>query len=399
MCAEVIDIVVIGAGPIGGHVASITASAGLSVLVLEEREKVGRPVQCAGLVTPRVFDMVDHARPSILNHIKGAKIFSPSGKVLNIGSQETQAVVIDRAGFDRQILEHAKGNGAEIYLGSKVTGLQRDNRWKIDFTQEGEDRSVRSRLVVGADGWGSKVRKRLGLEEPKYFLNGFGAEVEGLELDSERVSIFIGNDVAPKFFAWAIPAGGRARIGLCIREADEPVHSYFKKLVEKGPLSGLMQNAKTISTHSGRIPLGMLPKTFAKGAMIVGDAASQVKGTSGGGIYTGLVCAGHCASTAVEAIGKDDISEKMLSTYHRAWMKDIGDELKKDVQIHRVIASMSDRQFDEIFDILGQDDILDLINRIGDIDYPSRLAWNLLRKEPRLLKYAGKYLKYSLAGR
>jgi digeranylgeranylglycerophospholipid reductase len=131
--------------------------------------------------------------------------------------------------------------------------------------------------------------------------------------------------------------------------------------------------------------------------MVVGDAAAQVKATSGGGVYTGLVCAGHCAKAAIRALERDDLSTKTLSGYHRAWMGDIGDELKKGLLIHRMYGSMTDAQFDEAFELLGREDVLELINSVGDIDYPSNLAWSLLRKEPRLVKYAGKYLRHALA--
>jgi len=80
-------------------------------------------------------------------------------------------------------------------------------------------------------------------------------------------------------------------------------------------------------------------------------------------------------------------------------MKDIGDELKKDIMIHKVFASLTDEQVEDVFAIVSRDENLDMVNRIGDIDYPSRLGWMLLKREPKLLKYAGKFLRYGLRGR
>ena len=45
------DVIIVGAGPTGGRTATHLASLGHSVLMLEEHSEIGRPFQCAGLVT------------------------------------------------------------------------------------------------------------------------------------------------------------------------------------------------------------------------------------------------------------------------------------------------------------------------------------------------------------
>ena len=37
--------------------------------------------------------------------------------------------------------------------------------------------------------------------------------------------------------------------------------------------------------------------------------------------------------------------------------------------------------------------MIDLIEKKGDIDFPSKVGWALIREEPRLLKYVGKALR------
>ena len=53
------DVVIVGAGPIGGRSAELLAETGLSVLMLEEHTEIGRPFQCAGLVTPSAMKVVE----------------------------------------------------------------------------------------------------------------------------------------------------------------------------------------------------------------------------------------------------------------------------------------------------------------------------------------------------
>lgn len=158
----------------------------------------------------------------------------------------------------------------------------------------------------------------------------------------------------------------------------------------------MLSEGRILGKHSGIIPLGTLEKTFTEGGMVVGDAAGQVKATSGGGIYPGLVCAGLCAKTATEALGEDNLSEGSLAVYQEAWTRNIGDELKKAMMMHRIFSNMDDRELEDVFGMLSNPDILDTVNRVGDIDYPSRLGWLLLRKEPGFLRYAGKFLRHGI---
>ena len=173
-------------------------------------------------------------------------------------------------------------------------------------------------------------------------------------MDHDKVNVFFGSQLAPNFYAWMIPAGDIVRVGLCMREGQDTVYQYFKKLFEGESASApLLQDAVVKKTYAGIIPLGLPSKTYADRGMIVGDAASHVKATSGGGIYPGLVCARHCAQTAIEALEAGDTSEKMLANYQKAWMKDIGDELKKDIMIHKVFASLTDEQIEVVFNIVS----------------------------------------------
>jgi geranylgeranyl reductase family protein len=397
MAKSVFDVVIVGGGPVGSYTASIIAKTGYSVLIIEEHEAIGEPVQCAGLITPRVFDIVNFADSSIINRLKGAHIHSPEGQRLTVDAGETRAVVIDRAEFDTKIIHHAQNNGAELMCGSKATGISLDaNDWNIKVKENQKEITVTAKLLIGADGSGSRVRGWLGLHEPEFMLNGYNAAVDGLDVDNEYVHIFVGENVAPNFFAWMIPAESGSRVGLCTRDAQEPVYRYFKRLFNKGLTKDMLQGTRVSSESSGRIPLGLLDRTYTDKALLVGDAAAQVKATSGGGIYMGLACAQHCARTVIESLEKDDLSKRMLASYQTQWMNHVGDELKHDMIIHKIYSSMTDKQLCEAFELLDNEEILEMINRIGDIDYPSKLGWALLKKEPRFLKYAGKFLKYRL---
>ena len=120
--------------------------------------------------------------------------------------------------------------------------------------------------------------------------------------------------------------------------------------------------------------------------MLVGDAAAQVKPTSGGGIYPGLICATHCANTAIEALEKNDFSPSFLKKYQKNWEKEIGFELKIGMKFRKIFKNLSDKQFNNIVEKFQDPKIIETINKYGDIDYPSKLLKPLLKKTPFLIR-------------
>ena len=66
-----------------------------------------------------------------------------------------------------------------------------------------------------------------------------------------------------------------------------------------------MEKTSVIEMIAGVIPLGVIKKTYCANVMLVGDAAGQVKPTSGGGIFPGLLCGRFCSDVAVAAFNKN----------------------------------------------------------------------------------------------
>ncbi len=129
------ELVVVGGGPVGSSVAAQTAS--FSTTVVEEHPEVGSPVQCTGLVHPRVVEMAD-ASKSVINSIRGFKLFFPGGRVLDVRSDEVKALVIDRAAFDRRCCDRAIKEGADVLTGRKFVGFRRDGS-KLKVRLEGPE--------------------------------------------------------------------------------------------------------------------------------------------------------------------------------------------------------------------------------------------------------------------
>jgi flavin-dependent dehydrogenase len=327
--------------------------------------------------------------------ITGAHIHGPSDTILTIGGDKTHAYSINRTRLDQRFAECAEKRGVDIYLGEKILSVQRiSNKIELETSKK---RCIQTPLVMGADGPYSKVRDLLTFQSPKEYLRGIGAEITQTNLEPHFVELFVGTKVAPGFFAWMIPTsddGCRANIGLCTTaDADHPPMYYFKKLLTDHKTQPFVEHAEITRQYGGIIPLGPLSSTYDDNIMLIGDAAAQVKPTSGGGIYPGLVCANHCADIALRAIRKDDFSASFLKQYQDRWIKEIGRELKLGMTFRRIFRRITDEQLEMYLTKFREKKMIHIISKYGDIDYPSKLIGPLLKKSPSLLKFIPQILK------
>ncbi len=222
------DVIVVGAGPAGSTAAKITASAGLSTLIIERRAHVGLPVQCGEFVpSPReIKDLFPRCSrgarlvviPSrfVSNSCSRINLFSP-----NLGQFGFRfaANVIDRALYDPWLASEAQTRGAELRLNSTVLGLKSAN--EVVFRDKDGTHSAKGHVIVGADGPHSCIAHSLGREYmtgSKDLTLAIQYILAGVDCRSNEIEMYFGNQVAPGGYAWIIPKGGSiANVGLGIR--------------------------------------------------------------------------------------------------------------------------------------------------------------------------------------
>ncbi|HUZ02101.1 MAG TPA: geranylgeranyl reductase family protein [Thermomicrobiaceae bacterium] len=380
------DALVVGGGPAGAAVARDVAGAGFTVAVLERDERIGYPVQCSGLVTRRTLERAGLDPNLALNPLFGATVHSPSGERYELGGDRIHAYVMDRSRFDEAIMAQALEAGVELWTGTQVTRLvRRPGGVTIEARRGGCGVHFEARLVIGADGPRSVVASFLGLPEPAEFLRARGADVRlPRPQPRDEVQLFAGARYGPGFFAWAIPLGdSRFRIGWGSSRGGSGT-AYLRALVSDHPQ--VFAGMEILSQTGGLIPLGPRPVTVGDHGLVVGDAAGQAKPTSGGGLYTSLVCAAHCAAAAVDALRADDTSSARLAAYDTRWRADLGGELDRAAALRQVYRELSDEDLDWGLRWLQVPGIRLIVDRFGDIDYPSRLALVALRAAPRLTR-------------
>ena len=371
------DIVVVGGGPCGSYAAYTAAKLGAQVVVCEEHEEIGVPNHCAGHLNISSLKRLGLQIPRdiIENEIKGAVFYSPSGKEFMLRCRSPITYVVDRGLFDKHLAELAVKTGVEYRFKSKVKSLLFDSGYVKGVALKGEER-LEAKVVIDAEGCSSAILKKTGLDGLKasMIVRGIQAEVDGVEhVDEDMVEVYLGRNVAPDFFAWIIPRkDGTAKVGLATRTGNP--HLYLQRFMEKHPTaSKKLQKSQVTNISLHPIPLaGPIPKTYSNGFLAVGDAASQVKPTTGGGVIFGLTCARTAGEVAYEAVKNNNFSEKYLSSYQHQWKRLVGFDLTAMLQMRKMLNSLSDNRTDKIIDLCNRLGINGVLEKFGDIDFQGR---------------------------
>ena len=373
------DVVVVGGGPSGLNTARRLSEKGLDVAVLEKKDEIGKNVVCTGIVGKEAFDRFSLATNSILTEIQDFKMISPNMTPVLYSHACPFAYVVDREKFDNNLADEAVSKGATLRLSHEVVDVTSDEicvniEAKINGSQFV---TFRAKALILATGIDIRLNKKLGLGYSKEYIHGIQSEITFKQNGCPE--IFVGKDVTPGAFAWVVPVSkAKARVGLLAKKNPQ---AYFEQFVRKlFPDSSIDLNEEKIMSKP--IAQGLMTKSYGNRLLVVGEAAGQVKTTTGGGIFFGLLCSDIASEIISKGFKEGTLTAKDLSSYEKCWKKEIQKEILVGHYTRKICEKLSDSQIENMFQIARNDGVIPLIKKKGNFDWQSEVILALARRAP-----------------
>ncbi|TFG01674.1 MAG: hypothetical protein EU539_13800 [Promethearchaeota archaeon] len=125
--------------------------------------------------------------------------------------------------------------------------------------------------------------------------------------------------------------------------------------------------------------------------LLLGDAAGQVKATTGGGIIMLLIAAKYAAYCIKKCFLYGRFSQKFIKKHYESnCLAMIGKQLKIHYMMRKLFETLTDEDYQEIFHVIKKTDVGKVISLHGDMDFPRELILQLL-KNKGFIKFLLKY--------
>jgi flavin-dependent dehydrogenase len=311
--------VICGAGPAGSVTALLLARAGVDVRVIERsrfpRTKVCGEYLNAGAVAALArLGVLDGVR-AVASELRGVRIV-PAGAGAVALAFPGVALASARADLDAVLLDAAAAAGATVEQ-ARVEDVMLENGRCVGVrvrTPAGDLEDRAARVVVGADGIGSVVARKLGLTAPiargaRYAVGGHYA---GFGAFDGFVEMYVGGGA---YFALNPLGDGRTNVMVVVPRERLARWSADVDAGVGGAAAALAAGARSFDDAQRigpRVSIGPLShwvrRPWAPGAVLVGDAAGFLDPFTGQGIFLALTGAERAAG-AIQAALRDPSRE------------------------------------------------------------------------------------------
>lgn len=311
------ELIVIGAGPAGSSAARAAAQRGVKVLLIDRRQRVGAPVQCAELVTQWISRHASFNARAIAQSIDGMIIHLPDRTTFKM---KNPGYMLDRSLFDKELATSAVLAGAEVSPGTIALESSSEG---VLIERGSEKEWIRATVIIGADGIHSTAARWAKQPSLKQMV-ALQYEVVLFETRS-HADIFFHPDYEGGY-AWVFPKGNTANIGIGVTPSKtsllpDLLNRFLNQLRDLGQLPRI----EIVSKTGGSIPCKLREQTVFGNILLAGDAAGHAHPITGAGIFNAVIAGEIAGRVGAEAVVRGDIH--YLENYESEWREALGDSL------------------------------------------------------------------------
>lgn len=349
------DLIVVGGGPGGSVAAKTAAEIGLETVMFERGTVPGEKNVSGTGLSPKCFRDFDFMREMALPHERVATMatlhlsddrnvetnafsFSPSTNAPYPEAREFLTRNVYRSELDPWLAGLATAAGAELHTSTKVTGVTRDAKGKVDGVRTDRGEEFKADIVIGADGVISTVARSSGIREKwdpsevAMILNvDYGAKRKDIDLAIGANALhYWYSAIFPVGYSFFSAEGFHVGLGCYVDWWKKSPHYYLDRMFE---LPGVQQQIKLCKGKAREFQNHMVtfltdPKTtYGDSVILVGDAAGFACPFEAEGVYYAMYSGMLAARVAKNALGRGDTSARSLAEYERAWRDSpIGEE-------------------------------------------------------------------------
>jgi ABC-type nitrate/sulfonate/bicarbonate transport system ATPase subunit/flavin-dependent dehydrogenase len=339
------QVIIIGGGPAGSTLGAYLARAGVQHLILDQavhpRAHVGESLVCS---TTRIFQDID-----FLPVMEREKFVRKFGAVWTHWGEEHEHIIrfreipelgltqdytyhVDRSRFDQLLLQHAARQGSRVIENARVEKVEFNGAGTaigVRVKQNGQERLLRSRLVVDASGRNTVIGSQLRLKRHDALFNQFAVHnwFEGVDRGPEETADYIHIHILslPQAWVWLIPINQTVTsVGIVTRGSDftknqESADAFFARHISAHPLlARRMACARPLHGFTREGNYSYVMDRFAgDGWLLVGDAARFVDPVFSSGVSVAMESAKRAAAAITGALGRDDVSAHAFADYEQ----------------------------------------------------------------------------------
>lgn len=331
------DVIVVGAGPAGGHCARCLAKAGRKVLLVEQHKDFSKN-DFSSAATPLETLKQFTLPPEVVGSFWQKIVIVTTNFSRSWEEEKDLGAVLNFAKLREFLAKEVKDYHSEVWLGCRyLQHYQEEGKTWLELKKEGEGKvRINTKVIVDATGPARAVMYEKERDKPE-FLKPAGIEylIEVPEAVYEKYSdallFFLGHKWMPKGYSWIFPMGkNRLKVGAASYRLEHEVIKetesirYYVELLIKDYLQ--LSEYQIIDVHGSTIHYcSGLKDIYHRGNTIaIGDAVSTVNMLGGEGIRHAMVGA-EVACEFVEQYLCGDVKDfygyekEMQKRFSRLW--------------------------------------------------------------------------------